>query len=151
MEKIKIVLAKEHEAQSKQPEIHREVQDVQSFFNKTDFSFKQRTVNFVLLRGLYNHLERSMMIIGVFVNKTDRTMNGLETELSFQVKSQPNATFTDLILQLPPSFLGEIQPNEGFILHMKVLVEGLPTDKQVYEATELAGHVKNMKFASPIE
>lgn len=147
MEKINIVLAQAHQSQLEHPNIQRELQDIQSFFNETNLSFKKGTVNYVLIRGLYNHLERYMNIIGVFVNKTDRVLCGLETTLSYQVKNNPNARFVDVELQLPPNFVGEIQPNEGFILHIKVQVEGLPGNQEVYEATELAGNVKDLKIA----
>lgn len=147
MEKINIVLAQAHQSQLEHPNIQRELQDIQSFFNEKDLSFTKGTVNYVLIRGLYNHLERSMNIVGVFVNKTKQTLCGLETTLSYQVKNNPTARFVDVELQLPPNFVGEIKPNEGFILHINVQVEGLSGDQKVFEATELAGNVKDVKIA----
>ncbi|HLS23649.1 MAG TPA: hypothetical protein VK037_06990 [Pseudogracilibacillus sp.] len=151
MGKINIVLAKAHQAHIEQPDIQREVQDIQQFFNERDFSYKQDTVNFVLIRGLYSHLERVLTIVGVFVNKTEHVICGLETDLSFKVKEHPKARLGRVSLQLPPAFLGEIKPDEGFILHMKVQVQGLQKEKKVYEATELAGALANLTIAHPTE
>ncbi|MEI3612688.1 hypothetical protein [Pseudogracilibacillus sp. SO30301A] len=151
MKKINIVLANAHQAQAERSDIQREVKDIQKFFNERDFLFKQGTVNFVLIRGLYSHIERSLNVVGVFVNKAEHVISGLEADLSFQVKDQPDAKLAGVALQLPPSFLGEIKPNEGFILHMKVPVQGLTNEKQVYEATELSGTLANVKIAYPTE
>jgi len=147
MEKINIVLAQAHQSQLEHPNIQRELRDIQTFFNEAHLSFKEGTVNYVLIRGLYNHAERSMNMVGVFVNKTEQLLCGLETTLSYQVKNHPSARFVDVELQLPPNFVGEIKPNEGFIVHLNVQVEGLSGEQEVFEATELAGNVSDLKIA----
>ncbi len=147
MGKIKIVLARAHGKQAENPDIQWELADIQQFFDKKEFVLKEGTIHFVLIRGIYTHLERTLNVVGVFVNKTDHAICGMEADLTFQVKAQPEAKLAGVALELPQSFLGEVQPDEGFILHIKVPVQGLPTEKQVYEATELAGALANVKMA----
>lgn len=147
--KIKIVPAKAHEKQMNDPEIRREFDDIQAFFSSRSFPFQNGTVNFVIIRGLYSHIERAMTVIGVFVNTTGKTICGLKANLQFQARGQSEARFGEIMLELPPSFVGEIQQNEGFILHIKVPVQGLNATKEVYEAPELAGAVNDVEIAFP--
>ncbi len=149
MEKIKIVPAKAHEQQMNDPEIRRELNDVQSFFDSHTFPFKKGTVQFVILRGMYSHIERTMTIAGVFVNLTGHTICGLKASLQFEASEKKDARFGEISLELPPSFLGEIRKNEGFILHLKVPVQGLDAAKEVYAAPELKGLIKNVEVAYP--
>lgn len=147
MEKIKIVLAKAHEKQMHHPNLKRELDDVQSFFNKRTFPLQKGTVQFVLLKGIYSAIERAMMIIGVFVNMTEHPICGLKASLQFHSLIKKEVRFAKIALELPPSFLGEIQHNEGFILHLKVPVQGLDAIKVEYTAPELTGLVTNVQVA----
>lgn len=147
--KIKIVPAKAHESQMNDPEIKREINDVQEFFNTRSFPFKKGTINYVLLRGTYSHIERAMTIVGVFVNTTGKTICGLKTNIEFRANEKREAQFGEILLELPQSFLGEIKENEGFVLHIKVPVQGLDASKQIYEAPELSGALKNVEIAFP--
>ena len=149
MEKIKIVPAKAHEAQMNDEDIRHELDEIQTFFDTRSFSFQDGTINFVIIRGLYSHIERAMTVVGVFVNTTGKTICGLKATLQFQSRTQTDARFGEIALELPHSFLGEIKQNEGFILHLKVPVQGLNAKKEKYEAPELAGAVKDVEVAFP--
>ncbi|MDS9472569.1 hypothetical protein [Sporosarcina pasteurii] len=144
---IKIVLAKAHENQKNNPEVQRELSDIQTFFVEKEFDFELNSLNFVILRGLYAHVDRMLTVVGVFVNKTEKTINGLKTELAFRVNDNPEAKLSGVRLDLPESFLGELKPNEGFVLHIKVMTKGLTKEKEIFQATELSGELRNIELA----
>ena len=145
---IKIVLAEAHKNQMNHPEVQRELTDIQTFFSEKEFDLQANAVNFVILRGLYSHIDRILTVIGVFVNNTDKTINGLKTELAFHIRENPEAKLSGVKLDLPQQFLGNLNPNEGFILHIKVLVKGLTDEKEIYQATELSGEIRDVELAN---
>ena len=67
---IKIVVAKAHEAQLNIPENKREVESVSSVINKANLQYKENAINFISIEGRYKHIERKMITICLFVNKT---------------------------------------------------------------------------------
>lgn len=143
---IKIVLAKAHENQKNNPEVQRELTDIQTFFAEKEFDFELKSLNFIILRGLYSHVDRMLTVIGVFINKTEKTINGLKTEVAFRVKGNPEARLGGVKLGLPEDFVGELNPNEGFVLHIKVMTKGLVEEKEFFQATELTGELRNIEI-----
>lgn len=146
---IKIVLAKAHKNQMNHPEVQRELTDIQTFFSEKEFDLQVNAINFVLLRGLYSHTERILTIIGVFVNNTDKTINSLKTELAFHILGNPEVKLSGVKLDLPEDFLGELKPHEGFVLHIKVMTKGLTDEKEVFQATELSGKLRDVVITYP--
>lgn len=149
MDKIKIVPTKMHKEQMKEPGVRHEFDEIQAIFDTRSFLFQDGTINFTIIKGLYSHIERTMKIIGVFVNTTGKTICGLKALLQFHSRVRRNVRFGEIRLELPPSSLGEIQRNEGFILHLNVPVQGLHADKEVYDAPELTGAVKEIEVVHP--
>lgn len=144
---VNIVLAKAHDSQRNHPEVQKELTDIQAFFSEEAFDFELNTVNFVILRGLYSHIDRMLTVVGVFVNKTEKPIHALKTTLTFKMKNHPEVTLSGVKLDLPESFLGEVNPNEGFVLHIKVLAEGLTAEQDVFQANELSGELRNLEIA----
>lgn len=145
MEKIKIVLAKAHEGQMENPDIQQEVVDVQQFFDENDFPFQEGAVHFVILRGSYEPIDKSMNVAGVFVNHSGSPIKALKGSLHIELKEDKEAAFPKMDFQFPPEFLGEIKHKEGFIIHVKVPAENVPEEKRVYQATELAGRIDDIQ------
>ncbi|MFD1850862.1 hypothetical protein [Oceanobacillus bengalensis] len=147
MGQISIVLANAHMEQLKDEGIQRELRDVQTFFDANDFPFKDGTVNFVILRGLYNHIEKIMTIVGVFVNKTGKTIDELKGTVAFDLaEEKSNAKFAELDFHFQSNFLGKLEKDSGFIIHIQVPASGLDKNKDVYNATELTGEVKGVEI-----
>lgn len=145
MGKIEIVLANAHKEQSNNSGVQKELQDVQNFFDNNDFPFKEGTVNFVVLRGIYNHLERMMTVVGVFVNYTGKSINGLKGSIQFDLKEKSDVHFAKLDFHFQSDFLGELENQQGFIIHIRVPISGLNKEKQTYNATEIIGEVNDVK------
>lgn len=142
---IKIVLADAHKNQIKNEGIQKELEDVQRFFDENSFQYNDGTVNFVVLRGLYNHDEEAMTVVGVFVNKTGESINGLTGTLAFDFIEEESTEFSELEFNFDSKFLGELQNNQGFLIHINVPVDGLEGEKDVYQATEITGEVKDVE------
>lgn len=145
MEKIKIVLAKAHEEQIKNPDIQKEVMDVQQFFDENSFPFEEGKIHYVILRGNYEPIDKSMTVAGVFVNHSGSPIKALKGSLQLELKENQEAAFPKMDFQFPPEFLGEINHKEGFIIHVKVPAENMPEEKRVYQATELAGRIGDIQ------
>ncbi len=139
------MLAKAHEAQKEDPDIRREVEDVQKFFDETDFPFKERAIHFVILRGNYEPIDKSMTIAGVFVNYYGSPIKALKGSMYIQLKENHEVEFPKMDFQFPTEFLGEIKHKEGFIIHVKVPAEKVSGEKQVFQATELAGRIEDIQ------
>ncbi|WLV24280.1 hypothetical protein QR721_11630 [Aciduricibacillus chroicocephali] len=146
MSKIKVVMAKAHEGQREDPDIQREIQDVQKFFDQNDFAFEKETLYFVILRGLNLQIERKLRLAGAFVNKTGLPIEGFRADMKLNVKSDVQAQFAEVHLEIDDNFLGRLEPDEAIVLHIDIPAEGLDPAKQIYGATELAGALENLEL-----
>ena len=142
---IEIVLANAHKEQLNNSEVQKELQDVHKFFNNNYFPCKKVTFNFILLRSIYNHLERMMTVVGVFVNNTGKALNDLKGSIQFDLKEKSDVKFAKLDYHFPSDFLGELENQQGFIIHIRVPISGLSKEKQEFNATEIIGEVNDVK------
>lgn len=141
---INIKLAKEHENQINDPEIRRELTEIQNFISEQNFNYMQDTINFVLIRAYYYDVKKSMTAIGVYVNKTQYTIYGLKGRLNLNFKNL-NAEIASMNLTFPPEFIGELKPDEGLLLHLDIPVKGLNEDA-VFTVKDLTGGLYNIEF-----
>ena len=72
---INVVLAKAHQQQLSDGDIKKELDSVASEINRVDLSYADGTVNFVFVKGLYDHNERKMITVALFVNKTHSSIS----------------------------------------------------------------------------
>ena len=126
-EPIKIVLAKEHEAQLSDPDIQLEIESVSREIKKIESEFKENAVNFVPVKGMYNHSERKMITVCLFVNKTQETICGIHGDIRLSFK-ELDAEIAKMTIDLDEQFLGETKPNEALLVHFTIPVRGLNED-----------------------
>lgn len=141
---VKIKIAKAHENQLNDEEIKRELTEVQEFFNTTDFQYSEGTINFIMLRAIYTHIKRSMIIIGVYVNKTDKCVHGLGSELNLKFKKL-NAKILTINTTFPEEFIGKLDIDDGLLIHIEVPVIGLERDA-VFNINDISGELSNIKL-----
>jgi hypothetical protein len=141
---VKIKIAKEHESQLKDNDIKREVEDVQKFFNTADFEYSEGTINFVMLKGIYSHIKRSIVIIGVFVNKTDSCVYGIKSKLDLKFKNI-DAKIMTTSLDFPEEFIGKLDVDKGLLIHLDIAVIGLNKDA-VFDIRNISGELNNVKL-----
>jgi hypothetical protein len=141
---IKIKIAKQHESQLKDEDIKREIEDVQEFFDTADFKYSEGTINFVVLKGIYSHIKRSMLIIGVYVNKTDSCVYGIGSELNLQFRNI-EAQIMNASISFPEEFIGKLDVDEGLLIHLDIPVMGLNEDA-VFDIRDISGGLNNVKI-----
>lgn len=142
--KIKIKVAKAQENQLKNKEIAMEVKEVQKLFDTSNFSYSNGTVNFVILKGIYSHIKRSMCVIGVYVNKSDSCIWGLGCTLDLKFRNI-DAKIMTADIAFPTEFIGSLDIDEGLLIHLDVPVIGLSEDA-VYDINDITGELSNVKL-----
>ncbi|EPY2303942.1 Uncharacterised protein [Clostridium sporogenes] len=141
---VKIKIAKEHESQLKDKDIKREVEEVQKFFNAANFEYSEGTINFVILKGIYSHIKRLIIIIGVYVNKTDSCVYGISSELNLKFRNIDAQIMTTNI-NFPEEFIGKLDVDEGLLIHLDIPVIGLNKDA-IFDITDISGELNNVKL-----
>lgn len=141
---VRIKVAKQHENQLKDKNIKREVEEVQKFFDTTDFKYSEGTINFVILKGVYSHIKRSMLVIGVYINKTDSSIYGISSELHLKFKNI-NGEIMPISVAFPEEFIGELKIDEGLLVHFDAPVVGLNKD-QIFNANDISGELNHIKL-----
>lgn len=141
---VKIKLAKGHEGLLKDEDIKRELEGIQEFFDTTDFQYVEENINFVMLKGIYTHIKRSMLIVGVYVNKTDRCIYGMSSELNLEFRNR-NAEIMTVSTSFPEEFIGKLDIDEGLLIHLDVPVAGLNEDA-VFSVSDISGELDNIKI-----
>ena len=139
---IKIKVPEIHKNQLENPQIKNELEEVQDIFNKADFPFVEDTINFVFLKGEYHNIEKKMVIIGVFVNKTSEMIQGINASIRLKFRHL-NAEIMPMTVAFPEEFVGRLVPDEGLLFHLSMPVKGLKEDA-VFASKDIAGGIENV-------
>lgn len=139
---IKIRVPEINKKQLENPQIKNELEEVQDIFNKADFPFVTDTVNFVFLKGQYYNIEKKMVIIAVFVNKTNEVIQGINASIRLKFR-QLNAEIMPMTVAFPEEFVGHLAPDEGLLFHLSIPVKGLKEDV-VFSSRDIAGGIENV-------
>lgn len=139
---IKIRVPEINKKQLENPQIKNELEEVQDIFNKADFPFVTDTVNFVFLKGQYYNIEKKMVIIAVFVNKTNEVIQGINASIRLKFR-QLNAEIMPMTVAFPEEFVGHLAPDEGLLFHLSIPVKGLKEDA-VFSSRDIAGGIENV-------
>jgi len=145
---IKIIVPNKYEKQL-DAGIAREVEDVQKYFDKTEFEFNYGEISFIFLKGFYQHIKRKMTVVGVYVNKTDHSLYELKSSLRLRFQNI-SAEIATMHMLFPSDFIGEIKPNEGMLVHIEVPVRSLKKD-QKFDASDMAGELFDVEITYPSE
>lgn len=139
---IKIKVPEIHKNQLENPQIKNEREEVQEIFRKADFPFIEDTINFVFLKGQYYDIEKKMVVIAVFVNKTKQMVQGINASIRLKFR-QLNAEIMPMTVAFPEEFVGRLAPDEGLLFHLSIPVKGLKEDA-VFSSRDIAGGIENV-------
>lgn len=139
---IKIRVPEINKKQLENPQIKNELEEVQDIFRKADFPFVADTVNFVFLKGQYYNIEKKMVIIAVFVNKTKDVVKGINASIRLKFRKL-NAEIMPMSVAFPEEFVGRLAPDEGLLFHLSIPVKGLKADA-VFASKDIAGGIENV-------
>lgn len=146
MKKIELVLPKAHQNLDLSPGVQREMSDVQRELDSKGDRLPTGRINFVISKGFYKHEEKIMRVASVIVNTTDKDINTLEMRLLFNLRNNPNAEFAPMHAVLDEEFLGVINSKQAFILHIDVPAENVGDKDMVFQPSQIAGEIKNIKY-----
>ena len=140
---MKIILAKSHEEQLKDSEVKREFESVSHAMNTISFDYKKDTVNFIFIKAIYNHLERKMTTACVFVNKMDKSISELHGKLRLRFNSL-NAQIATTTINFDSEFFGQLNIDEGLLVHFNIPVKGLSEDREI-TINDLSGEFDDVR------
>jgi hypothetical protein len=140
---IKVVLAKAHRAQLEDVEIKRELCSIQDELNRVELSFKEDTVNFVFVKGMYLHDERKMLTVCLFVNKMDKPITELHGVLRLKFQDR-TALIAKTTVDFDEPFIGMLNPSEALLVHIGIPVKGLTADEN-FTISNITGSFDNVR------
>ncbi len=140
---IKVVLAKAHQGQIEDVEIKKELCSVEEELNKVDLPFKEDTINFVFIKGIYLHGEKKMLTACLFVNRMDKPIIGLHGVLRLNFKNK-KAQIAKTTLDFDEPFMGTLNPNEALLVHTGIPVKGLSDDEN-FMFSDISGGFEDVR------
>lgn len=147
---VKVKVAKVHEEQLQDENIKRELEDIQKYFDNTDFNYAENTINFVLIKGIYSHIKRAMLVVGVYVNNTKDNIYGFSSKLRLKFVNIDGQIAT-VNSAFDENFIGKLQPEEGMLIHLEVPVRGLNKDEE-FSIKDITGMLDEIKYVkSPLQ
>lgn len=140
---IKVVLAKAHQAQLEDSEIERELCSIEGEINRVELSFKEDTINYVFIKGIYLHSERKLLTACLFVNKMDKPITELHGVLRMNFHDR-NALVAKTTIDFDEPFIGSLNPDEALLVHIGIPVKGLTEDEN-FTISDIAGSFENVR------
>ena len=140
---IEIVVAKAHLAQLADTEIQKEISSIETELNSGDFAFADNTVNTVFIKAIYRHIDRKMLTVCLFVNKTGYAIRELHGELRLHFKNS-SAKIAKATINFDDAFMGEVKENQALLVHINIPVKGLAADQE-FDFSELNGTFENVR------
>ena len=142
---IKVVVARAHEEQLKDPELLKEVNSIEQEINRVSLDYQDNTVNFVFIQGMYTHSERKMNTVCLFVNKMEKPLSEIHGELRLQF-TEKSALIASAKLDFDQEFLGSVGVDEALLFHINIPVRGLEED-EVFDFSGIKGAFENVQVA----
>lgn len=143
---VKVKVAKVHEEQLKDKNIKRELEDIQNYFDNNDFDYVENTINFVFIKGIYSHIKRAMLVVGVYVNNTKDNIYGFSSKLRLKFVNI-NGQIATVNSAFDENFIGKLEPKEGMLIHLEVPVRGLNKDEE-FSIKDIAGMLDEIKYVN---
>lgn len=134
---ILLKVADAHINQLSDQEIKKEFDSIQTGLNENDFPFKDGTVNFVFVKGVYLHAERKMVTACVFVNKYGKTISELHGVLRLRFNDR-NALIAKATVDFDKEFMGTLDPDQALLVHLNIPVKGLEKD-EMFTVSDISG------------
>lgn len=140
---IEVIVAKAHQNQLVDEKIKREVESIQDIVKKAKLEFTPNTVNFLFVQGVYKHSERKMITVGLFVNQMHETLVEIHGQLRLRFKSK-DAQIAKTTIDFDELFMGEVENNQGVLVHLGIPVKGLEKD-EYFTAKDIFGTFEDIR------
>lgn len=146
---IKVVAAKAHQIQLDDPDIIKELKSVENEVNHSDIKYIDGSVNFVLIKAHYDHFEKKMLTVCLFVNKTHHPISALYGKLDLHFVNE-NADISTAAIGFDKAFLGILNDDSAVLIHLWIPVKGLSEDKE-FTYADFKGGLTNIKVINDEE
>lgn len=141
---IKVILAKAHRGQIEDAEIKKELCSVEAELNRVGLPFREGTVNFVFIKGIYLDSEKKMLTACLFVNKMDKPISELHGVLRLRFKSR-KAQIAKTTIDFDEPFMGTLNPEEALLVHLGIPVKGLSNDEN-FMVSDISGNFEDVRI-----
>lgn len=143
---IKVVVANAHKNQLNNADAIEEINNIEEIVNENDIVFKENTINYFFIKGFYNHKNRSMLTIGLLVNKMDSPVKEIHGALRMKFKHE-QALIAKATLDFDEQFIGVINPDEALLVHLNIPVKGLKNNRE-FDKVDLDGSFDNVRVTN---
>ena len=128
---LKVVLVKAHQSLRNNEDVREEVSSVQSYLDQSISPIVEERVVYIPLKASYKHVTRKMVLQGVFATSIKKGIAGLSGNLEVYVENQNEKSAVSVVeFAFPPEFIGRLNENECFIVHLEIPMEGLTKDSE---------------------
>lgn len=141
---IKVILAKAHRGQIEDAEIKKELCSVEAKLNRVGLPFREGTVNFVFIKGIYLDSEKKMLTACLFVNKMDKPISELHGVLRLRFRSK-KAQIAKTTIDFDEPFMGTLNPEEALLVHLGIPVKGLKNDEN-FMVSDIHGNFEDVRI-----
>ena len=141
---IKAILAKAHRGQIEDAEIKKELCSVEAELNRVGLPFREGTVNFVFIKGIYLDSEKKMLTACLFVNKMDKPISELHGVLRLRFRSK-KAQIAKTTIDFDEPFMGTLNPEEALLVHLGIPVKGLKNDEN-FMVSDIHGNFEDVRI-----
>lgn len=143
---MKVILAKAHVAQLEDPDIKKELVSVNEAVKSVQFDYNDNAVNFVFIKGIYDHSERKMITACLFVNKFGQPIQELHGVLRLRFSSR-SALIAKSTIDFDEPFMGTLNNDEALLVHISIPVKGLKTD-ETFSYSDICGDFEDVRVST---
>ena len=139
-----IKLPKEYLEGSQKGDFEKELLNVQSYFDGTGLQFEKGFINFAFLKGFYSHMNRSTLVLGVFLNTLSDEVFALSGNLSLRhINDGCFSAEVDILVQ--EESIGQLKTNEGVLVYLEIPTQGV-SGNMIFEADEIEATFADVEY-----
>lgn len=142
---MKVILAKAHAAQLEDPDVKMELDSVNEAVNSVQINYNDNAVNFVFIKGIYDHSERKMITACLFVNKYGQSIQELHGVLRLRFNNR-SALIAKSTIEFDEHFMGTLKNDEALLVHISIPVKGLDANEN-FSFDDISGSFDDVRVS----
>jgi len=139
-----IKLPKEYLESPQKRDFEKELLNVQSHFDNAGLQFEKGFINFVFLKGFYSHMNRSTLVLGVFLNTLLDEALALSGNLSLRHINDDSFN-AEVAILIQEESIGQLKKNEGLLVHLEIPTQGV-SGNAIFEADEIEATFAGIEY-----
>lgn len=146
---MKVVLAKAHFSHLENEETKNLIKNISDALETSKIDYAENAINFVFVKGDYDHFERKMETVCLFVNKLHKSISELHGELKLSF-AEKKAQIAKATINFDSDFLGALNHDEALMVSLNIPVKGLTENEEfgVKDVKGLFGAVRVTDFTA---